>query len=195
MNLRTSWLSREVVSWTAFLALGTATLAIGQPGSWLRWAAAAAGLVCLVCVDRVYVAMARPDRTRLDDVSGVSAGLYLGAVFAGSVWVAVALALWRIAAFRQRLAPGRHLRNGGFANAQIAHGSPIRPAAVFARWLAPVRILLSVLGLALLALGNATGVIVGAAALVLAELLDRIVFYDTLDIITPRHQMAQSLPE
>ncbi len=169
LNLRHSWLSREVVSWPAFLALAGWAFALAPaPALVPRWSAAVAGLACLACIDRVYVVMARHARGRMDDVSALTAGLLLAAVATGTAWLTTALAAWRISAHVMRPAPAR----GSLA------ATP---------WWVPARATLAAVGVALIWTGRAPHALAFAAVLA-AELLDRISFYDTLDIVTPRAQ-------
>lgn len=172
-NVRSSWLSREIVSWSAFLALTAATL-LFDLGPGMLWASAATGLACLVAVDQVYIAMARRHRSRLDDVAALSGGLYAAALAAGLLWPAVAFALWRTTAFQRR----------------VAHAGGLSPRL---GWVPLVRTILTAAGLWSLASGTAAAT-VGALVLAgAAELLDRLAFYDTLDVVTPRTQAARDL--
>jgi Fe-S-cluster-containing dehydrogenase component len=173
LNLRRSWLSREVVCFSGFLALSAASML--RPGAhpgW-DWAAAGAGLLCLFSIDQVYAVMARSRRPPMDRVSGVSGGLLWGSLVGGHAWPAAALSLWRVAAYLQR------------------HRSAEGPPRDLAAPPAIARVALGLAGLALWASGSAWSVPAGLGLIVAAEAIDRVGFYDALDVITPRRQMAR----
>jgi hypothetical protein len=174
LNLRRSWLSREVVSWSLFLGLAGVAFAI-EPWPAGRWAAGLVGAMCLTCIDRVYVVMARRDRARMDDVSALSAGVLLGAASAGMVWVATLVAAWRIGASVTRRT--------------IALGSPAGAA-----WLLAGRVGCALAGVALLWSGGAPPAL-ALAAFVAGDILDRVSFYDALDIVSPRTQVLHDTPD
>ena len=81
LNWRRSWLSREALAVPLFLALAAAHLLVA-PTFAAGALAAAAGLVALVCVDHVYVAMARDRRPRGDDAAALTGALFLAGVLA-----------------------------------------------------------------------------------------------------------------
>ncbi len=102
LNWRRSWLSREVIAVPAFLALAAAHLLV--PGSQVAGlAAAAAGVVALACMDRVYVAMARDRRPRLDDAAALLAAAFLAGVLAMQPWLVAGAGVVRLAGFVERL--------------------------------------------------------------------------------------------
>jgi hypothetical protein len=99
-------------------------------------------------------------------VSAVTGGLLVGAASGGMLVAAAVLVAWRCAAFRMRVA--------------ATHGG-LRPP----RWMETIRAAVAVAGLALLAFSPAA-TLPGLVAIVAGEILDRIAFYDALDIVTPR---------
>lgn len=173
LNLRRSWLSREVVTWSAFMGVAILAFSLDAGGDGLRWVAVAIGIACLACIDRVYAVMARYARSRLDDVSAVTGGLLVGAASGGVLGAAGVLVGWRCAAFRMRAA---------------ATHRALQPP----RWMEGTRAALAVAGLALLAFAPAAP-LPGLAAIVAGEILDRIAFYDALDLVTPRTQARRDL--
>ena len=175
LNLRRSWLSREVITWSLFMGVAILAFSLDAGGARLRWIAVAIGLACLACIDRVYAVMARHDRPRLDDVSAVTGGLLVGAASGGMLVAAAVLVAWRCAAFRMRVA--------------ATHGG-MRPP----RWMETIRAAVAVAGLALLAFSPAA-TLPGLVAIVTGEILDRIAFYDALDIVTPRTHAQRDLAE
>lgn len=173
LNWRRSWLSREVVAWTAFLLAAGAALLAAPGHAAAGWLATGAGAVCLACVDRVYASMARPDRSRPDDVAAVTSAALLGSVAAGLPWLVVPLGAWRLAAFwaRQRAARGA------------------APAA----WAAGLRTGLGALPLLLpWAAASPVSSALALACAVAAEAIDRADLYDRLDVVTPAGEMARA---
>ncbi len=103
LNWRRSWLSREVIAVPAFLALAAAYLQL-VPGSGAAGiVAAGAGLVALGCMDRVYVAMARDRRPRLDDAAALLGAAFLAGVLATLPWLVVPAGVARLVGFVDRL--------------------------------------------------------------------------------------------
>ena len=156
----------------AFLALAAAHLLV--PGSQIAGlAAAAAGVVALACMDRVYVAMERDRRLWLDDAAALLAAAFLAGVLAMQPWLVVGAGVVRLAGFVERLRLRREPPGTGawaFAVARVGLGLAL-----------PVTIAL-VVGRSSLALA--------AAAALAGELLDRASFYDALEVTTPRARMA-----
>jgi Fe-S-cluster-containing dehydrogenase component len=172
LNWRRSWLSREVITWAGFLALASAAV-IAAPGhAAVGWAVAGAGLVSLACVDQVYASMARPFRSRLDDVAAVTSAAFLAAILARLPALGLVLGAWRLAAFwaRRRATPA------------APPGAPRTGART---------------GLAALAMLLPWGAVPLAAPLAIvcalaAEALDRADFYARLDVVTPGGEMARA---
>jgi len=175
LNWRRSWLSREALAVPLFLALAAAHLLVA-PTFAAGALAAAAGLVALVCVDHVYVAMARDGRPRGDDAAALTSALFLAGVLALQPWVVLPAALVRLAAFVERLrqrrdAPGPSA--WALAVARVGLGLAL-PATV------------------VLALGR-PGLPLAVAAALAGELLDRAHFYGSLEVLTPGGRMADDL--
>jgi Fe-S-cluster-containing dehydrogenase component len=178
LNVRRSWLSREVLAFPAFLALAvTSVLLPALPApQWVTasvsWLAILAGASCLICIDRVYAAMARPDRFRRDDAAAFASAALLAGVFSGTPWLFVAGGLDKLLA-----SAGRTLSRGQMT-------SQARQARAVVR----VSVGLGVPCALWLAGGSAP---VAAACVLLGEALDRADFYDSLDIVTPAATMAR----
>ena len=173
LNWRRSWLSREVVAVPLFLALAAVHL-LFAPSRAAGAVAAAAGMAALVCMDRVYVVMARDKRSRLDDVAAVTSALLLAGALAAEPWLFVPASFLRLAAFFERLRRGGKVRDVG--------------------WLAGVRIALGCLAPASVWLLASSPLLFGAWTLVaVAELADRAHFYGSLEVLTPRRRMTADL--
>lgn len=92
LNLRRSWLSREIVVVSLFVALASMWLMLFPTSVPLGWAAAVAGFAGLLCADKVYGVL--PGGSGLRHSAGV---LLTGAVLASLVITNVPLAIALIA--------------------------------------------------------------------------------------------------
>ena len=157
-----------------FLALAAVHLLLAPADRVAGALAVAAGVAALVCMDRVYVVMAREKRPRLDDVAAVTSALLLAGALAGEPWLFVPASLLRLAAFFERLRRGGEVRDvGSLAGVRIALGC-LAPASVWLLASSPL--------------------LFGAWTLVaVAELVDRAHFYDSLQVLTPRSRMTADL--
>ncbi len=161
LNLRTSWVSREIALTGLFLALcGAWNLGLAP-----AWAAAAAGFAALFAVDRVYHAALRIRVHDLHSGGALLNGIFLAAVLAGSRELALAAGAVKAGAYLARKA--RFLRAG----------RPWRPLAALAR----------LGGLALpAALPGTPWALLGALA---GDLVDRCEYYDELVFPSPEDGM------
>ena len=174
LNWRRSWLSREVMAVPLFLALAAVHLLIAPPNRLAGALAAAAGVAALVCMDRVYVVMAREKRPRLDDVAAVTSAFLLAGALAAEPWLFVPASLLRLGAFFERLRRGGEARDAGsLVGLRIALGC-LAPASV---WL----------------LASSPLLFAAWTLVALAELADRAHFYDSLEVLTPRSRMTADL--
>ena len=185
LNWRHSWLSREIIAFPLFVGALLAVPLIGavpadaagralrEASRWLPWMAAAAGLALLLCVDRVYVAMATRG-LRLDRVAALSAGVFLAGVLSGTAWLACAAGAVRLASattrhHRRRASAPRHRHGRTVLRVAVGLGAPC------VLWLAGF------------------GGVMAAGAAVAGEILDRVEFYDALDVVTPAAEMEEAL--
>ncbi|MDP2471041.1 MAG: DmsC/YnfH family molybdoenzyme membrane anchor subunit [Candidatus Palauibacterales bacterium] len=89
LNLRRSWLSREVVGFGAFAAAGTIGLAGGgASSSGIGTLAALLGLLTLVSADQVYRPVYRGGTPLLDGGGATLTGLFLAGLVLRSPWLA-----------------------------------------------------------------------------------------------------------
>jgi Fe-S-cluster-containing dehydrogenase component len=174
LNWRTSWLSREVLSYAMFVAAGSIA-AMRSAGS--RWdlPAAACGVACLFAIDRVYGATARRRPRRLDAGAAVSSGLFLAGVLAGEPW------LWGPAGAVRVLAWLRVTTRARVAASGIRAALLLRPLV---GWLLPLAIWRS---------GDAAWGPLAVLGALAGEWLDRCAFYDDLDPLSPQQSMADAL--
>lgn len=174
LNLRNSWLSREVLLFPAFLALATAAGFVNRAGGVTAWAAALAGFAALFAMDRVYSVTRTPGLAR-HSAQVVLTGLLFTAMFASATiattfvfGVKLALYAFRKARFVRENRPGH--ASWGWARVGIGIGGLF----LFADDRAPVKI-------------------AGVLAVVAAELIDRAEYYVELDPPSPGRQMAEEL--
>ena len=163
-NLRTSWLSREVMGFGIFLPAAVLSQMQDDRGAW-AWTAAVLGMFLLVAMDRLYQVVERRPPWRVRSADLLPAGLNLAALAAG------ALPALGLLAF---------LRAGLYLSVVLRRGRRnISPATVVARMAALV--------LPVLALVLGTGVPAWAslACFLVGEALDRAGFYEGLDIPAP----------
>lgn len=173
LNWRRSWLSREVLFYPAFLmAAGIWTL-VDPTNDLYRIATSLLGAGFLFSVDGVYTAMAREWRSRWDDGAAIGSALFLGGVLGGNVWAVLLFGVLRFAGFVNRITIQFRTHSTGqevyWILGRVGFG-----------FVAPLMLwgpddLPTVLAVA----GALTG-----------ELIDRLHFYSSLDIVTPRRTMA-----
>jgi Fe-S-cluster-containing dehydrogenase component len=176
LNWRRSWLSREVLAVPLFLCLAGAPLLLGPTRRLTGALAVAAGGAALLCIDRVYVVMAREKRSRGDDAAALASAAYLAGILAAQPWLALPAGLARLAAFMGRLTFRR---------------APAGPGA----WaLAAFRVGIGLaLPLTLVLTSGRAALPLTVAAAIAGELVDRAHFYASLDVVTPRGRMAGDL--
>lgn len=180
LNVRRSWLSREIVLFSGFVALATAYLAtaeqVGSAAQVLAWIVIATGAAALFAVDRVYDVV-RPERARpLHSADVVLTAVLLTAAFLGNLALAGATVLFKAVLYlrRKRRRPGRwRTADWGWSLGRLGVG---------------------VAGPVGLALATPTGWTGWAmTGLAVGEILDRCELYGELEVPTPRGEMAREL--
>jgi DMSO reductase anchor subunit len=190
LNVRRSWLSREVALFTLFGALGALSLA--SDGSalfpallpawapagqrWLSTGAAAAGFALLFAVDRVY-AVTRTRGLAFHSARALLTGVMVAGLAAGLPW------LWGTAALAKGVSFGGRAARGGV---------PGPTAWVVVRLVPGLLLPAGVLLGAGPALPRA-GVVACLALLALGEVVDRCAFYLELDVATPAEELRRAL--
>jgi Fe-S-cluster-containing dehydrogenase component len=172
-----SWLSREVVLFGLFLAVGTAALRAGSEGSWSGWAAAALGLGAALSADMVY----RPGRIRgsaaLHSALVLPTALLFASAWSGALTAALLVSTLKMGLYAARKAARRR------------EGLEIRP------WATALRMLLLAAGSVWLAAQPGPGGIAPLLLLAVSELIDRCEYYDELEIPTPASLMLDDLEQ
>jgi Fe-S-cluster-containing dehydrogenase component/DMSO reductase anchor subunit len=175
LNLRRSWLSREVVGFGLFAAGGTAFLVARPGGLVLAGGVLALGLFTLRAADQVYRPVHPGRDPSLDPGGALITGLYLAGLMLGSAWLAVGP--WAMKAV------------GELHAARDAHLRKSVPA-----WLAWTRVALGLLLPAMAWVGSGappSGWIVGLV--IAAEALGRAGFYLRLERRSPARQARLDL--
>jgi len=178
LGLRRSWLSREVVAFSAFVGLGALTLfgpAVPMP---VGVAATIFGGLALVAMDRVYGVARLPAGARPHSAGVLLTAVFVCGVVAHSVPAAAAAAALKI---------GLYLRRKVAAHMRGAVSRPIVSA---------VRLGLAFVLPATLWLADEPGLrwIILFTVLV-GEFLDRCEFYDELEVATPSGMMQADLDQ
>jgi len=174
LNWRSSWLSREIICFSAFLGVSSLHLLLAQAHTSLFLASIACGLAALVCMDNVYRVTGTP-RLRAHSAQVLLIGIFLAALFAGDPVLYLVIGGVRLVLYlvrKSRLA--------------IA-GSPPRWA------LGGIRVMVG-MALPLAWIIDPAGPAWLPVACVFAgELIDRAEFYLELQVPTPRRQALLDL--
>jgi DMSO reductase iron-sulfur subunit len=171
LNVRRSWVSREVVLFSTFFAAACVSALQPEVPGWARWAIAAAGFATLYAMDMVYRVRGQPFLTVPHSAMAMlTAAFYIGILTENPIllWPAATVKLVLYLARRERPVPG------GAALAPVRIGIGLLPAVALA----------------------ATGTVPVAVAMfgaVIGELIDRAEFYVGLRFLTPTHQIDTDL--
>lgn len=170
LNVRRSWLSREIAVLSLFVALAAFWLLVAPANALLGWTAAFVGFSGLFCADSVYgVLPAGPGYRHSAGVA--TAGALLAAAFSGHIVLAVAVIALKVWLYfsrsdRSRIPPA-------FAATRVAAGF----AAPMVIWLL------------------APGHLAGIACILIGEAVGRCEYYMQLARRTPRMEMDGALAD
>jgi Fe-S-cluster-containing dehydrogenase component len=171
LNFRRSWVSREVVLFSAFFAVACLIALTTRFPDWIHWVVAGVGLASLFAMDMVYRVRGQPVLTVPHSAMAMLTGaFYIGILTSNPVliWPTGTVKLVLYLARRERPSPG------GMLLASVRIGVGILPALALA----------------------ATGTLPVATAMVgavIGELIDRAEFYANLRFLTPKHQIEADL--
>lgn len=171
LNVRRSWLSREIAGFEIFMGLSALALLFKAPA--LGWAGALVGFLALFAMDRVYDPVRARTAKPLHSADVLVTGLLMAGILAREPWLAGAAALLKAGLYvRRRAGVSRRDR---LALDLLRLGAGLFAPAVV--WLArPQPGLFAVFALALI-----------------AEAADRRAFYLELEVPTPRRQAERDL--
>ena len=175
-NLKRSWLSREIFSFAAFIAVGFTHTILLPDNSIFGFFAAALGIATLISIDMVYGTLptTKPTLSHSAGVS-ISAILILGISLANP-YVSGLAGIAKLLLYLRRK--------------QMYY----REGLSFSRTVAGFRISVGlVLPAVLWSVEFSYGMTIVLAAVLVGELIDRSEFYLELDIVNPKTQMASEL--
>lgn len=176
LNLRRSWLSREIVLLGLFAGLTTVYLLLEPHTEALGVAVVALGLTTLYATDRVYSVVAGAGRPFLHSAGVLWTGLLLTGILAELLWLAYLVFVLKLGLYVGRRARG------------VVAGLPPRAH------LAIPRILVGIfLPSALLIIRPEIAPAWPVAFVLLGELIDRCEYYDDLETESPARRMALDL--
>ncbi|KPK81103.1 MAG: hypothetical protein AMS25_07790 [Gemmatimonas sp. SM23_52] len=176
LNVRGSWLSREIVTVSAFVALAMLYLWLAPEVPALGALTTLVGFSALLCADQVYSVLKRSGPVYRHSASVLWTGFFLTAVFSGTAWLAAVFGFGKLALYA--------LRKLDFAS----RGRPVRPILIVARLGLG---LLTPLGLWLIDATGLRGYMIGLV--LLGELIDRGEYYSELESESPRRLLAAEL--
>ena len=178
LNVRRSWLSREVVGLGSFAAAGTVVLAIGpSTPSALAVGVMAVGLLTLVSTDQVYRPVYRGPHPLLDGGGTLLTGLYLTGLLLANAWLAGPVGCIKL---------GSEIRNAPWRQAGDMGRWPL--------WLACSRLVLGLVLPAAIWIGSGAPLPAWTIlAAIVGEGLGRAGFYTRLRVQSPARQARADL--
>jgi Fe-S-cluster-containing dehydrogenase component/DMSO reductase anchor subunit len=171
LNVRSSWLSREVALFTCFVV--TSGLSIVLSLTTLQAPAVLFGIAALISIDMVYVAVERRLSGFLKSGGVFFTGILFFAALSQMTEILVCVLVLKAILYAREAAP---LKNKAIS----------RIAAAFVRIAAGI-----ILPLILLAYSSGDWIVV--AALLVGEVVNRAEFFIDLDILTPRKQIVRDV--
>ncbi len=170
-----SWLSREVLLYGGFLASGTAALCTWSGLSWLGWIAAPLGLGAALAGDMVYRVARGRGSGPLHSALILPTALLITAAWGGALRAALIISTLKMALYVARKVSRRR------------QGLDVRPMATL------LRITLLSSGTVWLALEPGPSPVAALLLIAASELVDRLEYYDELEIPTPASLMLDGL--
>jgi DMSO reductase iron-sulfur subunit len=175
LGIRTSWLSREVAAFTAFVVTGAVAVAWPSAPNALGLGAVAVGALALFAVDRVYGVAAFLPGARPHSAGALVTGVFLAGVVTGSIAVAALVGALKVVLYLRRKVRTASAWTGNrriLSALRLGFGI-VLPATL---WTAP---------------SDLWGVLL--ASVLAGELIDRCEFYEELEIPSPARCMAADL--
>ena len=177
LNIGNSWLSREVVAYPLFIAMGILSTAIYPDDSSLAWTTAVVGAALLVVIDAVYAVMAREWSAQLDGQASVLSAAFLVSIMTGNVLLALISGALRLYSVVDRMVKRKERLSGNTRSSLLV---TLRIGVGFVAT-----------GLVWFLTGEVSTAAITCA--LVGEFVDRLDFYNDLDITTPRRSMARAL--
>ncbi len=178
-NIKSSWLSREVLFFSFFLGLSAAYLLFSPGSRDVGRAAAAVGFISLFCIDRIYQVAMQVGPLNFHSAHTLLNGLYLTGILMGNGLIFGLMGGLKLFLYLYRKV---HFKRTG---------RKMRPLVSFLRvgsgFLVPLFLSAANPG----AMVNYYGYII--VSVIIGEVIDRAEYYDEIDIVTPRKQMLLDL--
>jgi len=170
LNIRTSWLSREIVLYCAFLLASGFSL-IAATGEEMRIGPIVVGLGMLMSIDMVYTVSSNKSLPGLFSASILMTGLLFLSLFSGLFWLFVLIAGLKFAMYAKEVlrAEYRSRRRLFISGFRILVG-----------FFVPLLI-------------GSDDMRLGGLAVLVGEVINRAEFYADLEILTPRAQIESDL--
>lgn len=184
LNIKTSWLSREIVLFSMFLSLAGAYMLFFQTQVILGWVTAVIGFLSLFAIDRIYQEAMQLHPYNFHSAHTFFNGLYLAGVLTGNLYISIGAGLVKLVLYLRRkwqFVWWCQSPKLGVSFLRLAFGF-VAPAIIVIMYPEFINAI-SLTGL--------YGVV--TASVIVGELIDRTEFYDELDIITPQKQMLADL--
>ncbi|RPI76235.1 MAG: hypothetical protein EHM45_13550 [Desulfobacteraceae bacterium] len=184
-NLKSSWLSREIFLFSAFLGLAFLYLFFFPASIWLGWITGLTGFLALFAIDRIYQVAMKIPPLNFHSAHTLFDGLYLTGALIGD-WLLFALfGLIKLGLYLYRKYYFRSIHR------------KTRPVSSFLRllfgFIIPGTLFIARPDLVPADLSETGLYGFFIASLLLGEWIDRTEFYDELEIVTPRKQMLIDL--
>jgi len=169
LNLRHSWLSREITLYSAFTAITSALLFFPAGAGLLAWPAVLAGFTALFCIDQVYESVSGNRWARLHSARALLTGLFLFGILTFNPPIAMLTGLSKLwlYAYRQSWNKSKSRALAAVLRLGLGFVAPLAIWRVYPGWILPL--------------------------VLAAEVIDRCEYYLDLDIMTPGRQIAADL--
>ena len=176
LNVRQSWLSREIAFYTLFLMLMTIQIIFFPHKNWLVWMAVVTGFLTLYALDRVYTVIATVYKLHYHSANALLTGLFFAVIFSEYMFgIIVFGSIKFILYIKQLISRLGHLKSLTilFGSVRVMFGFLIPP--IFWLW------------------GFSGAFTYSIILILIAEFIDRCEFYENLKTITPAKQIIMDL--
>jgi Fe-S-cluster-containing dehydrogenase component/DMSO reductase anchor subunit len=175
-NLKNSWLSREIASFSAFLVLFALAFIVMPGNRELQWLCLATGYFALFCIDMVYHPIAVKRALNMHSAHLILTAFLIFGLAAQNQVIVISIAVIKVVLYVWR-------KLEFFKNRLRAH-----------RWASATRLdLLISYPLLVGFLGWAHWYFFVVISIIAGEIMDRIEFYQELKVITPQKQIDDDL--
>lgn len=175
LNLKKSWLSREIFFFGLFWLLSSAYLLVNQH-AFIAWGAMACGLIALISVDKVYKLAIQPTPIELHSAHVVLTFFLFASMFFESYPALIFIALIKAGLYVYRKLHFRKEQKN-YRILLSAWRLDMLVSFPFLFWLFDISNLFWWTGLSLM----------------IGEIIDRAEYYDELDVITPQKQILKDI--